>query len=243
MIYADDIDKAFDAISKAPANLEQRLDLLKALAEYFHGPIEPHDGIDAEQLKHLQLPFPLRWWFQLAGHRSSILNYQNELIEPDELKPDNKGKILFYVENQGVYLWSTDSEGDDPPVWGRFQEPKLHFTKEGMSLSEFLIGVCLFEFMMQAPYGATASWLDQEELDRLRSTIPELPLTPWRWPDNPSRFYGRRGASMFSCPNNGSDGSKAFSAWIGSTTPEPVSFLKDIVNDQWDSWTLDNEAP
>jgi hypothetical protein len=31
------------------------------------------------------------------------------------------GRLFFYVENQGVYQWSTLSAGDDPPVFGRYE--------------------------------------------------------------------------------------------------------------------------
>ena len=57
------------------------------------------------------------------------------------------GRLLFYVENQGVYQWSTLLEGDDPPVFGRY-EGRGRWAKEGVTLSEHLILMCLFEAVM-----------------------------------------------------------------------------------------------
>jgi hypothetical protein len=229
MDECDYIDSAFAAVAKKSVDRDARLNLLKVLLEYFHGRFDTKDGVAEEQLINLQLPVPLRWWFRLGG-RSGVLSYQNKFLLPERLRLTDDGKLIFYVENQGVYLWSTAPEGDDPRVWGRFNENGVPWTDEGMPLSEFLIGVALFEAIIQAPFGASAAWIEQEQLDRLSTELPELPLISWRWPGYPSRFYGCKGAFMFSAPNNDSQGNKAFSVWIGSKTPGPVKFLKGFVD-------------
>jgi hypothetical protein len=221
------------------SDLQTRLSLLKMLAEHFHGPINPSDGIGEEELNQWSLPKPLRWWFQLAGRRSEILSHQNHLLCPDKEKPEylrvaEGERLLFYSENQGVYHWSTACEGNDPPVWGRFNEQGEPWTEEGMPLSAFLIGICIFEAIMQAPHGASVSWIDQEGLNRLTGNLPELRLVPWRWPAFPTRFYYHQGAFMMSSPNDNSEGKKQFSVWIGAKTADPVSFLKDFVDDTWE---------
>src|SRR5206468_2654566 len=103
-----------------------------------------------DELRGIALPKPLRWWYRLVGHRESSICNQIFLQAPSELRPDADGRVVFYVENQGVYLWSIMLEGDDPPVWSRFQQPGVPWTQEGMSLSEFLIGACLFQAIMDA---------------------------------------------------------------------------------------------
>jgi hypothetical protein len=135
-------------------------------------------------------------------------------------------------------LWSTTLESNDPPEWGRFNDIRVPWTKEGMTLSEFLIGACLFQAIMDAPFGASMAWAEQATLDRIAEVIHPLPLAPWRWPANPSRFYADRGAFMFAAPNDDNLGNKAFSLWIGAKTKEPVAFLKQIVDDTWEHVAL-----
>jgi hypothetical protein len=141
--------------------------------------------------------------------------------------------LVFYVENQSVYLWSTTSNGDDPHVQGRFNDFRSTWTNEGMVLFEFLIGAFLFQAIFRAPFGAAIGWAEKPTLDRLEEEIPPLPLVPWRWP-----FFARRGAFMFAAPNDDHLDNKAFSVWIGAKTNGPLAFLKQIVDEQWEYSSL-----
>lgn len=140
-------------------SLEDRLHTLELLINYLHGPIESGDGYSNEELARWdELPFPLQWWLQFAGRRASIFSHQNYLILPDGeegMELNDTGRFVFYSENQAVYLWSIFPNGDDPSVWGRFNEEDISWTEEGMLLSEFLIGACLIEGIMQSPYMAS----------------------------------------------------------------------------------------
>ena len=221
------------------STVEQRLDILRQLAEDWRGSLRNGDGFTKEELKGIPIPIPLRRWYQAAGRRTSILSGQNHLLGPEKLKLDHDGRVLFYVENQGVYVWSTMLQGDDPPVWGRFNEADIPWTEEGMTLSEFLIGACLFQAIMDAPFGAAAAWAEQEMLDKIASSISPLPLVSWRWPVFPSRFYGRNGAFMFACPYDGNPDNKAFSIWVGAKTAPPLAFLKELVDEGWEYAALE----
>lgn len=225
------LDQSLQGLDRVQA-VHERLAILRRLAEYWHGPIGPSEGFAEEELRGKPVPFPLRWWYQLAGRNERILSGQNKLLEPAELTLDNEGRLLFYVENQGVYLWSTTLESDDPPVWGKFNESDKPWTEEGMSLSEFLIGACLFEAIMQAPFGASAAWAEETTLNKISVELPPLPLVPWRWPSYPSRFFARNGAFMFASPNDDNQGNKAFSIWIGAKSERPLAFLKAIVDEK-----------
>jgi hypothetical protein len=231
------LDAALEHLGRNPS-VQERLVILRQVAEYWHGPLGPGDSLTPGELEGKPLPVPLRRWFELAGRRTEILSWQNQLLGPDELKPVDDGRLLFYVENEGVYLWSTDPAGNDPPVWGRFNEPGEPWTPEGMTLSEFLIGVCLFEAIIQAPYGATAAWADQEVLKKLTAVLHPLSLVPWRWPAYPSQFYGRNGAFAFVCPNDDCQGQEALSIWVGAKTDQPIAFLRTIVDDRWEHTAL-----
>ncbi|HJT32142.1 MAG TPA: hypothetical protein VJ783_08865, partial [Pirellulales bacterium] len=104
-----------------------RLAILERLVNYWHGPIRPEDAISEADLGGLPLPMPLRWWYRWTGKRSEILGRQNRLLVPRDFERRynmlriNNGRLCFYDENQGVYQWSTDRTGDDPPVFGRYE--------------------------------------------------------------------------------------------------------------------------
>jgi len=223
------LDQSLNGLSRTQS-VHERLVILRRLAEYWHGPIGPGEGFTEEELRERSIPFPLRWWYRQAGHNEGIMCGQNKLFGPDELELDQEGRLLFYVENQGVYLWSTTMDGDDPPVWGKFNEARIPWTEEGMTLSEFLIGACIFQAVMQAPFGASAAWAEESTLNQISVELAPLPLIAWKWPNYPSRFFARNGAFMFASPNDDHEGNKAFSIWIGAKTEQPLAFLKPIVD-------------
>jgi hypothetical protein len=219
----------------SPHDVRGRLAVLEELVEWWHGPIPA----SAEQPSltgriDASLPLPLRWLYGRFGTRSEFFSHQNYLLPPERLEVVAGGRVRFYAENQGVYVWATASSGDDPPVWGRFNQEDLPWDEEAVSLSEFLIQVALFEATMGAPFGASAAWLPASKLRRVCEVLAPVPLGPWRWPSDPTRFYASGGALMFAAPNGEQDGRLGFSVWVGAKTRDPLSFLTDIVDDAWE---------
>jgi hypothetical protein len=91
----------------------------------------------------------------------------------------DRGRRIFYAENQGVDRWSTLSGGEDPPVFGRY-EGKEQWADEKIKLSEHLILACLFDAVMcHAKYKASVAWLDARQLAQFIETIPPLAIGPW----------------------------------------------------------------
>ncbi|MCE9530263.1 MAG: hypothetical protein K8T89_03880 [Planctomycetes bacterium] len=234
---ASALDQSLQRIDRAQS-VHERLEILRQFSEFWHGPIDSRESFTDDELRGKPIPFPLRWWYQLAGHHENIMSGQNKLLNPSELNVE-EGELLFYVENQGVYLWSTNPEGEDPPVKGKFNEPDYPWIDEGMLLSEFMIGACMFEAIMRAPFAASAAWAEEATLTKICNELAPLPLAPWRWPSYPSRFFARNGAFMFACPNDDNQGNKAFSIWIGAKTEHPLAFLQTIVDkDTWERVAL-----
>jgi len=93
---------------------EDRLEILRDVAEYWHGPIGPDDGIAEEEVTAVDMPVPLRWWYRLAGRRREIMSGQKHAVEPNTLKIERRPSQL-YGENQWVYEWATKPSGDDLP--------------------------------------------------------------------------------------------------------------------------------
>jgi len=231
------VDLALDRL-RQPTNVHDRLRILEQLVNYWHGPIRPEDAMSEADLGGLPLPMPLRWWYRWAGKRSEILGRQNRLLVPRDFEHRynmlriNNGRLCFYDENQGVYQWSTERTGDDPPVFGRY-EGKGRWAYERTTLSEHLILACLFEAITcHAKYRAWVSWLDEDTLAALSQRVPPLAIGPWRW--CVTSFFGRDGAFMYAAPNGEVNGRRGYSVQIGAKTEYPLQFLKPFLNDDWD---------
>lgn len=221
---------------RGPTSVEERLGVLRRLAEYWHGPIRAEDGLAETDLQGVVLPGPLAWWFRLAGRRPEILSGQNKLLPPDRLKIVD-GRLRFYVENQYCYQWATHPEGDDPPVFGRLEDADP-WESEGMRLSEHLILACLFEGLMHhAPYGASSAWLAKSVVDRFVEYVPPIPIAPWRWCGR-SQFHAADGAFMLVMNHGEVDGEEGCSVWIGARTEQPLQRLKPWIDGSWDSVAL-----
>jgi hypothetical protein len=229
----DGLDVALATLGQ-PLTVDDRLAILRQLAEYWHGPISPLDGLPDTDMQGRTLPSPLRWWYKLAGRRREVFCKSNRLLDPSGLMVVQEGLTVFYIENQGVYLWATSLEGDDPPVWGRFNEQDVRWVQEGMTLSEFLIQACLLEGLMQAPCAAAAGWLADDVLERVIAPLRSLPLSPWHWPAYPSRFFVGGGAFVFACPNGEFEGRAGYSVWVGAKTEHSLAYLREVVDESWE---------
>jgi hypothetical protein len=236
------LDQALDRL-RQPTTVHDRLGILQQLVEFWHGPSRPEDGMTDAEMTSLPLPLPLRWWYRWAGKRSEILSGQNILFVPRDFQNKHNmlqvtnGRVLFYVENQGVYQWSTLQHGDDPPVFGRY-EGRGRWAKEGVTLSEHLILMCLFEAVMcHAKYEASAAWLEEGKLREIVRHIPPLAIGRWRW--GKTTFFAGRGAFMNAAEQRVADGKKGYySVWIGAKTPDPLQFLKPLVDKSWEHVAL-----
>lgn len=178
-----------------------------------------------------ELPLPLFKWYTWAGKRPEIMSGQNFLLSPKDLEVKN-GYLRFYVENQGVYTWATLPAGDDPPVFGRFEDHDPWECEE-VSLSEHLILMCLFEAIMShSPFGASTAWLAEDEMGKIVNLIPRISIGKWRWPES-TRFYAGGGAFMYASKQaiRGKDG---FSVWVGAKTEAPLQFMKSMVDQNWE---------
>jgi hypothetical protein len=236
-------DQNVAGLDQALARLRQqttvhdRLAILQQLVQFWHGPIRPEDGLSDAEMTSPPIPLPLRWWYRFAGKRSEIMSGQNILFAPRDFETRRmlqivNDRLLFYVENQGVYQWSTLQHGDDPPVFGRF-EGRGRWAKEGITLSEHLILMCLFEATMcHAHYGASKAWVQEEQFAALIANIPPVAIRPWRWCG--TRFFVGQGVFIWVADNPADDDKKWYSVRVGAQTEQPVQFLKQLVDDKWD---------
>jgi hypothetical protein len=231
------VDRALDRLRR-PTAVEDRLDILQQIVNFWHGPIRPEDGMSDAEMTSLPIPAPLRFWYRWAGKRAEIMTGQNTLFVPRDFQNKNRmlqvvnGRLLFYVEDQGVYQWATLQHGDDPAVFGR-HEAKGRWANEGMTLSEHLILMCLFEAVMSyAGYGASASWLDEDQLAAIVADIPPVAIRPWRWGN--TRFFAGRGAFVCVADNPAAETKKWYSVHVAAKTEQPLQFLKPLLDKRWE---------
>jgi hypothetical protein len=229
--------RALDRL-RQPTTVQDRLEVLQQVVNFWHGPIRPEDGMTDAEMTSLPMPAPLRFWYHWAGKRAEIMTGQNILFVPRDFQNRHRmlqvvnGRLLFYVENQGVYQWATLQHGDDPPVFGRF-EGRGRWANEGITLSEHLILMCLFEAIFcYAGYGASASWLDEDQLAAVVANIPPVAIRPWRW--GGTRFFAGRGAFVCVADNPTDDDTKWYSVHVGAKTEQPLQFLKPLLDKRWE---------
>jgi hypothetical protein len=224
------VDQALARL-RGPTTVQDRLGVLQELVQFWHGPIGPGDGMDDGQLAGIPMPQPLRWWYRWAGKRHEILSGQNILREPQDIDIRD-GLLRFYVENQFVYQWATPLNGDDPPVFGRFDDGDP-WNAENLRLSEHLILACLFEAVFcHAKYSASTTCLEERKLAEISKTIPPVAIGPWGWFD--TSVFAARGAFMVAAVNDVVDGQWHYSVSIGAKTEHPLQFLRPLLDERWE---------
>jgi hypothetical protein len=235
------LDQALGRLRR-PTTVHDRLAILQQLIEFWHGPIQPEDGMTDADMTSQPLPLPLRWWYRFAGKRAEIMSGQNILFVPRDFQNKYRmlrvmnGRLFFYTENQGVYQWSTLLQGDDPPVFGRYGG-RGRWAKESVALSEHLILMCLFEAVLcHANYGASAACLDEDQLAAVVAKIPPIAIRPWRW--DRVRFFVGQGVFVRVADNPADDKKRWYSVSIGAKTEQPLQFLKPLMNERWERVAL-----
>ncbi|WP_152514238.1 hypothetical protein [Nocardiopsis valliformis] len=63
-----------------------------------------------------EIPEPLRRWHELYQLWETRITHQNHAIPVNELAPE-RGKIPFWSENQGNFLWAFDPENPDSKIY------------------------------------------------------------------------------------------------------------------------------
>lgn len=202
---------------------DERLAAMRVFVERWFGPATTPVDVPAE------VPRPLRAVFEAtAGHRVCS---QNLLLAPDRLEHDApSAKLVFYVENQGVWRWATEPDAEDPPVYVRSSEQSAPWEKESDSLSAFLIQALLLEATFGAPFGASHDGLKARELAKLTKKV--RPLSIPSWTSSKTRFFGAGGVIGFATPQ----GPDAM-VWIGAKERERLEPLEALLRDWPDTRT------
>ena len=186
------------------------------------------------------LPEVLRRFYARHGTAASAFLI-NRLLPPSEVGME-ENFLVFYVEEQAVYLWGIsvdDLELPDPPVWCRENEPGKPWVQDAPTLSVFLVQMLVMSAALNGPHGAAAAWLSPEVTERVLASLKQLDLPPWHWPGHPARWYAGDDVVAFASPNvaPGEEGDPHLSVWVGSLTEEGVRFIEPHLSDDWDYYS------
>lgn len=117
---------------------------------------------------------------------------ENDLVVKD-------GKLVFYVENQGVCEWAIELGVDDPPVLVRSNAPSDPWLQDAPTLSGFLIQAVLFETVLcAAPFSASSDGADAAALRKLKRHAKPIALPPWA---DKTEFLAANGLIGFVVPD------------------------------------------
>jgi hypothetical protein len=191
------------------SDARERLDELGRFLEFWFGPRRAEFGESVEAIRSRALPFPLAWFYELAGRWPTPVPdgplenlfyaggachhlWPLEMVEP---RPD--GRLKFYCEYQGDWIGLTLSDGEDPPVWieGSWIDGNDEVKGEKQicaSLSRFLVTHCLMALVYEddnspsltvcaTPLAGGRGWRDPAG-HRLVEWFLALPgATTWLW--------------------------------------------------------------
>jgi hypothetical protein len=180
-------------------------------------------------------PTVLRTWRQSVSRWQRPIVVQNELVPSDRAQVED-GLVVFYVENQGVWLWAY-GEGDDPPVYDRENEEGRTWQPSGVRLSAFLFQVTVVETIFGAGRGAGASDLSRTDFERVVAPLTAVDMTPWRWPGPEHRLWLGEGIAAFGGVNEipGAEvtpGSR-WEVWLAAVDDNRLDYLDELGVD-WD---------
>ncbi len=184
------------------------------------------------------VPGPLRDWFELTSCWSTPVTAQSRVLSQPR---QENGKLVFWVENQGVWLWATTADGDDPPVYDRENVDGAVWQPTGEPLSTFLLHVAVFEAVMGASHCAYAGWVSPAQFEEILAPLRPLPMPDWHWPTGGHRLYAADGLLALGGPNPG-PGETAGAAtmrevWVAADKPERLAYLTRIESVEWDAFT------
>jgi hypothetical protein len=207
-------EEAIASLTKG-STTEHRLAAMSVFVERWYGPASTSFMTEL-------LPRPLRALHEAtAGHRVFV---QNRLVSPEGLVPDGEdGRLIFYVESQGVWTWATDPAGEDPPVYVRSNAPGA-WQKESDSLADFLIQVLLLEATFGAPFGASHDGLDARGLAKLTKKVKPLSIPSWS--SSKTRFFASSGVIGFAAPQG-----PETAVWVGAKERERLEPLEALLED------------
>ncbi|MFK0202138.1 hypothetical protein [Streptomyces lavendulae] len=202
--------------------------LLNFLRRWYGAPTSP----DTRLGESSNAPRELVEWHEISAQWGGVIVSHNYAIPLSELKAEG-GKVSFWVENQGAWVWAFDPTSDDLAVYER--EPSDGLTpweKTGESLSEFLIHATVMEAILGAParkiaQGVRIEWLNSER-------VHKIPFPAWNWPARNSCIYA--GDSWLALVHASDDAPTTSDVTLAARSPENLAWADNVPEIKWRSY-------
>jgi hypothetical protein len=214
-----------ELLNPGPGSLE------RFLVRWYGPPDKDYAAVAIRQ----PMPGPLREWFETVSRWSRGVTVQNRIVAPypDEEDPTVQ---VFWVENQGVWLWGYRGDsGEDPTVLDRQNEVGKPWETTNTPLSLFLLQVAVFEALMGATYGACAIDIAEDAVNRITHPLTPVPTRAWRWLNGAGLWVGTGLLVMSTVNVPPGTPPTATSGWwvqIGATSEVRLEYL-DALAIEW----------
>lgn len=179
-------------------------------------------------------PRELVEWHEISARWDGAITSHNYAIPMSELVLED-GKVPFWVENQGTWVWAFDP--NDGAHWVYEREPSDNpnpWRHTGERLSDFLIHATVIEVILGAPsrkvtQGVRGDWIRSQEGSR------EFPFPAWNWPAHDSRiFLGERWLALVHPSDEPKTG---YDVTLAATEPEDLAWVENIPGIKWRSYS------
>jgi hypothetical protein len=189
------------------------------------------------------MPSPLRAWFATTSAWSRLDVSQNHVLDTAIIED---GKLLVWVENQGVWEWGVDPDGDDPDVYDRENEPGTAWQRTGVRLSTFLIHVAVFEAIFNARHGASTATVSRRRCQDILAPLRPIPHAIWRWPTRGSHLLAGDGVLALAGPWDYHEDPEAsdWEVFLAARDHSTIEYLADLPDIEWAWWcgSTDSDA-
>ncbi|MEU9736470.1 hypothetical protein [Streptomyces sp. NPDC048002] len=204
--------------------------LLRFLRRWYGAPKSPN----ARLRESPDAPRELVEWHEISAQWGGEITSHNYAIPLAELAAED-GKIPFWVENQGTWVWAFDPKSEDYFVYER--EPSDEPTpwrRTGERLSDFLIHATIMEAILGAPttkvaQGVSADWLWSREGSH------EFPFPAWAWPAPGSRILFDESWLALVHPSDDPDAGHDIT--LAARAPGDLSWAENIPGIKWRSYS------
>jgi hypothetical protein len=173
------------------------------------------------------MPQALLNFYKYYDVKRDNIMVQNRILGPDQLIYEGN-RLTFMIENQGVYIWQTNVEGENPEVYISENVRQKHWLREEERLCGFLYQMLLFEAMVGAKYHAYKDWISKDKLNSIINKWTLAPFKPLRWPGYPSQLFYIDNAIAFTFPNF-----DHFTFECGSNDSNAINFMHEFTDDTW----------
>ncbi|MFE6157743.1 hypothetical protein ACFQ7F_02340 [Streptomyces sp. NPDC056486] len=203
--------------------------LLHFLRDWYGDPTSP----SAKAKSSRSAPKELIEWHEISTQWDGRITSHNYAIPLPELEVHD-GKVPFWVENQGTWLWAFDPDDQDHLVYE--QEPSgdpAPWAPTSESLPEFLIHATVMEAILGAPARKIATGVDAEWL-LTRENVSPLPSPPWNWPARESRIL--LGEDWLALVHPSDEPELGYDITLAAITPENLLWAETTPGIEWRSY-------